>query len=196
MTKGKEAWRRFMWNAQFPLSKVKSEFLFLEHGKCRPDLIWQLSYLEYTLLETFCISKPFRSLPIFWLAIQFWKQPSNLKEWYDIVSWIIWMWKYSPQCLCENVNKSFDFAWEASCTKNGQFISSPFEYLSSRDINMRQIFTLLNSCRLLTLICVTILPRAPLTIYLLRWNVSHVTWHTFKKYCLESKTLPAIKTVV
>ena len=82
------------------------------------------------------------------------------------------MWKDSPQCLCENVNKSFDFAWEASCTKSRQFILSPFEYLSSLDINMRQIFTLLNSCRLLTLICVTILPRAPLTIYLLRWNMS------------------------
>ena len=57
----------------------------------------------------------------------------------------------------------------ASCIKSRQSILETFEYLSPCDINMCHIFTLLNSYRHTTLICVTFSPRATLRIYSLHW---------------------------
>ena len=65
-----------------------------------------------------------------------------------------------------------------SCIKRRQLILEAFEYLSPCDINMCHIFTLLNSYRRLTLICVTFSPRATLAIYSLHCYVTQF-WESF-----------------
>ena len=74
--------------------------------------------------------------------------------------WEFVPWTYLILCIfvhCRiipNFIASTYFAF-ASCIKSRQSILETFEYLSPCDINMCHIFTLLNSYRHTTLICVT-----------------------------------------
>ena len=146
-----------MENAQFPVSEVKSKFLLLARAQmwARSDML-ELGWVVFTSVHIHCI-------------IHLSARVRLESGWFILIKLAMHL---SCRIISEFIASSY-FAF-VSCIKSRQSILETFEYLSSCDINICHIFTLLNSYRRLTLIFVTFSPR----IYSLRGYVTQF-WENF-----------------